>query len=61
MATPIKNTPTLEGEDAKNFMIKLVHTIINLESNRNKGKKINELRNMEDSYKVIQSISNGVF
>lgn len=61
MATPIKNTPTLEGVDAKNFMDELITIIAELESGKNKDKKKSELKRMKNSYKVVQSISNGAF
>jgi hypothetical protein len=61
MATPVKDTPTLEGNDAKKFMAQLLDVIVDREKGKNSEKKETELAQMEKSYRVVQAISNGAF
>lgn len=61
MARPIQNTPILEGEDAKRFRKSLFETITKKLSTEEKEAKQKEIEEMESSYNLLVSISNGAF
>ena len=61
MARPIQNTPILKGEDAKSFRKNLFDTMTRKLSTEEKKAKETEIRQMESSYNLLVSISNGAF
>ena len=61
MARPIKNTPIIEGEDAKQFRKELRDTFLNKISSSEKRTIEEENKRMERSYNIMLSISNGSF
>lgn len=52
MARPIKETPTLYGEDARRFAYAVEHP---------QKATAEEMRRMEESYQMIKSIANFAF
>lgn len=61
MARPIQNTPILKGEDAKKFRRSLFDAITRKLSTEEKEAKEKKIRQMESSYDLLVSISNGSF
>lgn len=63
MATLVKSTPTLKGNDAKNFveeLLKVISALNTPDKAKEKAKEV-EFKRMAESYKVVHSISNGAF
>ena len=61
MARPIQNTPSISGEDALKFRQNLKKVVSELSVPKKGKKKKEALKEMEDSYKLMVSISNGSF
>lgn len=61
MARPIQNTPTIKGEDAKRFRKDLLESLTKKLTPEEKDAKKKEIKEMEDSYNLLRSISKGVF
>ena len=61
MARPIQDTPTLKGEDAKTFRKNLFESLTKQLTSRQIQAKKKQMKEMEDDYKLLSSISNGAF
>jgi len=61
MARPIQNTPTIKGEDAKRFRKNLLESFTKKLTTEEKAAKKKEIREMEESYNLLVSISGGTF
>ncbi|MEL5895300.1 hypothetical protein AAE250_17610 [Bacteroides sp. GD17] len=61
MARPIQNTPTLKGEDAKRFRKNLVESLTKKLTPEEEEDKKREIKEMEESYNLLASISGGTF
>lgn len=61
MALLIQNTPILTGEDARRFRKNLFETVARKLSAEEKEAKQKEIEEMESSYNLLVSISNGAF
>ena len=61
MARPIQNTPTIKGEDAKRFRKELLESLTKKLTPEEKASKKKEIREMEESYNLLVSISGGTF
>lgn len=61
MARPIQNTPEIKGEDAKIFRQNLFESLTKKLTPEEKDSKEKEMKEMEDSYNLLVSISNGAF
>ncbi|MCD8091636.1 MAG: hypothetical protein LUF01_01835 [Bacteroides sp.] len=61
MAKPIQDTPQIKGKDAKIFRKELRKSLENSSTPENKAKLKKEVEEMEKSYNLLVSISDGVF
>lgn len=61
MARPIQNTPVIKGEDAKRFRKNLLESLAKKLTPEEKEAKKKEMKEMEDSYNLLTSISDGKF
>lgn len=61
MARPIQNTPILKGEDARKFRLDLLESLAKQLTPQEQQKKKKETKEMEESYNLLVSISNGAF
>ena len=61
MARPIQNTPTIKGEDAKRFRKDLLESLTRKLTPEEKDAKKKEIKEMEENYNLLVSISGGIF
>jgi len=61
MASNIIETPVLTGKDAISFLNSFAEKVTHVPSAKERKVLAKELKQMEESYKVLQSISNGAF
>lgn len=61
MAHPIQNTPTIKGEDAKRFRKSLLESLTKKLTPEEKDAKKKEIKEMEENYNLLASISGGIF
>lgn len=59
MARFIQDTPTIEGEDAKRFRKELLESLTKKLMPEEKAAKKKEIEEMEKSYNLLASISDG--
>lgn len=61
MAQPIQNTPPIKGEDAKRFRKNLLESLTKKLTSKELDAKKKEIKDMEESYNLLVSISGGAF
>lgn len=61
MARPIRNTPPINGEDAKRFRKNLLESFTKQLTPKEQDAKKKEIKEMEESYNLLVSISGGAF
>lgn len=61
MAQPIQNTPPIKGEDAKRFRKNLLESLTKKLTPKEQEAKKKDIKDMEDSYNLLVSISGGTF
>ncbi|HLO58439.1 MAG TPA: hypothetical protein VK179_06835 [Bacteroidales bacterium] len=61
MATPVKNTPILEGQDAERFFCKLAQRIDKANSQEGKKEREIEMKRLEKNFNTIRSLSRDSF
>jgi len=61
MASPIAQTPVMEGEDAKRFMMNLLKSLVSPFPESEIEKEKEKLKKMKASYEEIVKASGGVF
>ena len=61
MARSIQNTPVIKGEDAKRFRKGLLESLTKTLTPEEKDAKKKEVKEMEENYNLLVSISGGVF
>lgn len=59
MAHPIQDTPIIKGEDAKRFRKELLESFTKKLTPEGKAAKKKEIKEMEESYNLLVSISRG--
>jgi len=61
MATPVKNTPILEGQEAERFLNKLAQRLERANTKDGIREQKTEMKRLEESFKSIRSLSRDSF
>lgn len=61
MARPIQDTPEIKGEDSKRFRKSLLESLTKKLTPEEKDAKKKEIKEMEENYNLLVSISGGTF
>lgn len=61
MATPVKNTPILEGQEAEKFLHSIAQKLERAKTKEGHSEREKEMKRLEESFNAIRSLSRDSF